>query len=80
MPGPTPIGLFCCYIGSIFSARPAHAGGDALHSDGEGISQNLDVGLVFIVAHAQEDIGLQHIDGVHQRHTRGDGEARILHA
>jgi hypothetical protein len=32
-----------------FSARPAHAGGDALHSDGEGISQNLDVGLVFII-------------------------------
>ena len=34
-------------------------GGNALHSDGEGIAEVLDVRLVFVVAHAQQHVGLQ---------------------
>jgi len=62
------------------SGRGRETSRNALDGDGKGITESLDFRVVLVVAHAQKHVGLQHIDGVHQRHTRRDLHARILAA
>ena len=61
-------------------AGPSHASGDTLHCDSKGVAKDLNVRLILVVAHAQQQIGLQHIDRVHQRHSGCDREACVLHS